>query len=32
LVLDTSDWSAGSYFVRAVHAKGTVTATFQVAH
>ena len=32
LVLDTSDWSAGSYFVRAVHAKGKVTATFQVAH
>ncbi|MDB4493576.1 PQQ-dependent sugar dehydrogenase [Flavobacteriales bacterium] len=32
LVLDTSDWSAGSYFVRAVHATGTVTATFQVAH
>ena len=32
LVLDTSNWSAGSYFVRAVHATGTVTATFQVAH
>jgi hypothetical protein len=30
--LQTSSWTAGSYFIRAIHAQGTVTATFQVAH
>lgn len=30
--LQTSSWTAGSYFIRAIHVQGTVTATFQVAH
>jgi hypothetical protein len=32
LKLQTASWNAGSYFIRAIHSQGTVTATFQVAH
>ena len=28
----TSDWAAGSYFIRATHSDGTLTTSFQVSH
>jgi hypothetical protein len=31
LTLNTKGWSNGSYFIAITHAKGTRTATFQVA-
>ena len=32
LTLATSEWNAGTYFIRAFHDRGTVTSTFQVSH